>query len=45
MKSLKSLMMRATTLDEREALLNSLAEISDAYQEDWVSGSDSGDDE
>lgn len=32
-------------LDEREALSNSLAEIADAYRDDWESGSDEDDDD
>jgi hypothetical protein len=32
-------------LDERETLSNSLAEIADAYRDDWESGSDEDDDD
>jgi hypothetical protein len=35
---------RALAVDEREALLNGLGEISEAYQEGWESDSDSVDD-
>ncbi|KAG8415159.1 mtDNA inheritance, partitioning of the mitochondrial organelle [Metarhizium acridum] len=45
MKDLRSHGTRLIRLDEREALSNSLAEIADAYQDDWSSGSDEDDDE
>lgn len=45
MKDLRSQGTRLIRLDEREALGNSLAEIADAYQDDWSSGSDEDDDE
>lgn len=44
-KTLKSLTARSISFDEREALSNSLAEIADAYQDDWSSGSDEDDDD
>lgn len=43
-KNLKSLTYWSIPLDEREALSNGLAEIADAYQDDWSSGSDEDDD-
>ena len=44
-KTLKSLTSWSIPLDEREGLSNGLAEIADAYQDDWSSGSDEDDDD
>lgn len=44
-KSLRSEVTRFVAFDEREALSNGLAELADAYQEDWSSGSDDDDDD
>ncbi|KAH0541531.1 hypothetical protein FGG08_004006 [Glutinoglossum americanum] len=43
-KSAQSIVGRLAGLDEREALLNELGEIREAYQEGWDSGSDEDDD-
>ncbi|PGH37018.1 hypothetical protein GX50_00001 [[Emmonsia] crescens] len=43
-KDLQKLASRLIGVDEREALVNGLGEISEAYQEQWESDSDSGDD-
>ncbi|OAA54422.1 Tubulin/FtsZ, GTPase domain protein [Cordyceps fumosorosea ARSEF 2679] len=45
MKTLKNQVTWAVGVDEREQLANSLAEIGDAYHDDWSSGSDSGEDD
>jgi hypothetical protein len=44
MKALKSQVAWSVGLDEREALANDLAEIADAYQDEWSGGSDDDDD-
>lgn len=44
-KNLRSQTTRLIGLDERETISNGLAEIADAYQDDWSSGSDEDDDE
>jgi hypothetical protein len=43
-KALKAQTVRSVSVDERETLSNELAEIADAYQDDWSSGSDEDDD-
>ena len=43
-KSLQQIVNRAISMDEREALGNSLGEIAEAYEEGWESGSDEDDD-
>ncbi|VUC19789.1 unnamed protein product [Clonostachys rosea] len=43
-KALKAQTIRSVSVDERETLSNELAEIADAYQDDWSSGSDEDDD-
>ncbi|PGH12021.1 hypothetical protein AJ79_04530 [Helicocarpus griseus UAMH5409] len=43
-KELQKVASRLIGVDEREALVNGLGEISEAYQEHWESVSDSGDD-
>lgn len=45
MKALKKQVTWAVGVEEREQLSNSLAEIGDAYHNDWSSGSDDGDDD
>lgn len=45
MKSLRSQVTWSVGLDDRETLANDLAEIADAYEGDWSSGSDDGDDD
>lgn len=44
-RSLRSQVSRSIALDEREVLSNGLADIADAYQSDWSSGSDQDDDD
>ncbi|OJD13539.1 hypothetical protein AJ78_06023 [Emergomyces pasteurianus Ep9510] len=44
-KDLQKLASRLIGIDEREALVNGLGEISEAYQEQWESDSDSGNDD
>lgn len=44
-KALKVQLAWASDVDDREDMLNSIAEISEAYQDDWDSGSDEGDDD
>ncbi|KAH8815790.1 tubulin domain-containing protein [Xylogone sp. PMI_703] len=44
LKSLQNVVNRAISVDEREALNNSLAVIAEAYEEGWDSGSDEDDD-
>ncbi|KAK2612958.1 mtDNA inheritance, partitioning of the mitochondrial organelle [Conoideocrella luteorostrata] len=44
MKTLRSQATHLIGLDEREMLSNGIAEIADAYQDDWSSGSDEDDD-
>lgn len=44
-KTLRAQGTRLIGLEERETLSNGLAEIADAYQDDWSSGSDEDDDE
>ncbi len=44
MKSLQNVVSRALSLDEREALSNTLGELAEAYEEGWDSGSDEDDD-
>ena len=39
-KTLRNVVAGSIDLDEREALSNSLAEIAEAYDEGWDSGSD-----
>jgi hypothetical protein len=41
---LQQIVSRGVDIDEREALSNSLGEISEAYEEGWDSGSDEDDD-
>ncbi|KUJ21027.1 tubulin nucleotide-binding domain-like protein [Mollisia scopiformis] len=43
-KELQNIVNRAISVDEREALSNSLGEIAEAYEEGWDSGSDEDDD-
>ncbi|TVY47537.1 Protein DML1 [Lachnellula occidentalis] len=43
-KSLQNIVNRAISVDEREALSNSLGEIAEAYEEGWDSGTDEDDD-
>lgn len=43
-KALQSVVGKSISLDEREALNNSLGEIAEAYEEGWDSGSDEDDD-
>ncbi|KAE8451241.1 hypothetical protein EG329_004405 [Mollisiaceae sp. DMI_Dod_QoI] len=43
-KELQRIVNRAISVDEREALSNSLGEIAEAYEEGWDSGSDEDDD-
>ncbi|EEH39934.1 hypothetical protein PAAG_02123 [Paracoccidioides lutzii Pb01] len=43
-KNLQKIASRLVGVDEREALVNGLGEISKAYQDKWESESDSGDD-
>ncbi|KFA65378.1 hypothetical protein S40285_00415 [Stachybotrys chlorohalonatus IBT 40285] len=45
MKALKSQVTWSVGLDEREVLVNDLAEIADAYQDEWSGGSDDDDDD
>lgn len=45
MKNLRAQLAWAINLDDKEELVNSIAEISEAYQDDWDSGSDDGDDD
>ncbi|KAL3959082.1 hypothetical protein ACCO45_007244 [Purpureocillium lilacinum] len=45
MRNLRSQVYRSVELEERETLSNGLAEIADAYQDDWSSGSDEDDDD
>ncbi|OAA44896.1 Tubulin FtsZ [Metarhizium rileyi] len=45
LRNLRSQGTRLIPLDEREALSNNLAQIADAYQDDWLSDSDEDDDE
>jgi hypothetical protein len=44
-RSIEHLVRRMTTVDEREALCNSLHIIAEEYDEGWDSGSDSEDDD
>lgn len=44
LKSLQRIANRIIAVDEREALSNSLAELAEAYEEGWDSGSDEGED-
>ena len=43
-KGLRAMVQRSVKVDEREALSNGLAEIAEAYEEGWDSGSDEDDD-
>ncbi|KAI5460067.1 tubulin domain-containing protein [Mariannaea sp. PMI_226] len=45
LKMLRSQVTRLISLDEREGLSNGLAELAEAYREDWSSGSDDDDDD
>ncbi|KAL7787026.1 tubulin domain-containing protein [Trichoderma ceciliae] len=45
MKSLRSQVAPIISLEERENLVNGLAELGAAYEDDWSSGSDSDDDD
>lgn len=45
MRALRAQTSRLIDLDEREGLSNGIAEIADAYQDDWSSGSDDDDDD
>jgi hypothetical protein len=42
--NLQQVVSRAISIDEREALSNSLGEIAEAYEEGWNSGSDEDED-
>ena len=44
-KDLKNFVSRVIQAEEKEALLNDLSEIGEAYQEGWESGSDSEEDD
>ena len=44
-KNLQKIVSRATGVDEREALSNSLGELAEAYEEGWDSGTDDDDDD
>jgi hypothetical protein len=44
-KTLRSEVTRLVNLEEREGLSNGLAELAEAYREDWSSGSDEDDDD
>ncbi len=44
-KNLQYVVSRAAGIPEREALSNSLAEIAEAYEDGWQSGSDGDDDD
>lgn len=44
-KTLRSEATRLIGLEDREALSNGLAELAEAYREDWSSGSDEDDDD
>ncbi|CAM1502808.1 Fc.00g075840.m01.CDS01 [Cosmosporella sp. VM-42] len=44
-KALRSQVVRSVTSEEREALSSGLADLADAYREDWSSGSDEDDDD
>jgi hypothetical protein len=44
-RTLRSESARLVALNEREDLSNGLAELADAYQEGWFSGSDEDDDD
>jgi hypothetical protein len=44
-KGLQSVVSTAVSVDEREALSNSLAAIAEAYEEGWDSGSEEDDDD
>lgn len=43
-KSLRTIVGRAISIEERETLTNSLGQIAEGYEEGWDSGSDSDDD-
>lgn len=43
-KALQRIVSRLSNLDERETLSNGLGEISEAYEDGWLSGSDESDD-
>lgn len=43
-KSIQSVIRKLVGIDEREALLNELGEIREAYEEGWDSGTDEDDD-
>jgi hypothetical protein len=43
-KNLQHIVNRAISIDEREALSNSLGDIAEAYEEGWDSGTDEDDD-
>lgn len=45
MKALRSQIGWSIGVDEREALNSTLADVGDAYDDDWSSGSDEGDDD
>lgn len=45
MKNLNSQVTWGVGVEEREVLSNSLAEIAEAYHDDWSSGSDNDDDD
>ncbi|KAJ6439995.1 phosducin [Purpureocillium lavendulum] len=44
-RNLRSQVSRSVALEERETLSSGLADIADAYQDDWSSGSDEDDDD
>jgi hypothetical protein len=45
LKDMGHLVSRVVEVDIREALLNDLAELGEAYAEGWQNSSDSGEDE
>lgn len=45
LKSLRTQVTWSLGIEEKETLNNSLAELADAYQDDWSSGSDDDDDD
>lgn len=45
MKALRSQVAPIISMEERENLVNGLAELGAAYEDDWSSGSDDDDDD
>lgn len=45
MRNLRTQVAPSISLEERENLVNGLAELGAAYEDEWSSGSDSGDDD